>query len=404
MHMYTEIQGGITAPPGYLAAGIHCGIKRYKKDIAVLFSEVPAVAAATFTTNRAAAAPVLLSREILNTAQSIRGIVINSGNANACTGDRGMDDARSMIQTVTEKLGVSADQMLVSSTGIIGEYLPMDKVTTGITEAVKTLARDQNTAAAEAIMTTDTFTKEFAVRFRMNDTDVTIGGMAKGSGMIAPNMATMLAFVTSDIAISEALLKRALKTGVDRSFNSISVDGETSTNDMVLLMANGTANNILIDQANTTEFVLFSNALEYVLTTLAKMIVVDGEGATKLIEIEVNGADSELSARAACRAIGNSNLVKTAIHGEDPNWGRILVALGYSGVPFDPREVEIYFGSVPVIGKNYTINFNHDELRKELSRDQITLTVNLNRGDGFSKFWTCDLSKEYITINAQYRT
>lgn len=402
--MFNEISGGITAAEGFLAAGVNCGIKKNKKDLAVVYSEVPAIAAGTFTRSVAAAPPVIVSRHILQTTPHLRGAVINSGNANSCTGQRGMNDAWEMVRTASQELGLSGEQCVVASTGVIGEYLPMDRVKIGIFNAVKTLSREHHHAAAEAIMTTDTFSKECAVRFRINDTEVTIGGMAKGSGMIAPNMATMLGFVATDARISRSLLQQTLSWAVDRSFNCISVDGETSTNDMVIMFANGAAGNKTIEHEHSREFEIFSTALHHVLLKLAKMIVADGEGATKIIEIVVNGARDDASARTACRAIANSNLVKTAIHGEDANWGRIMVALGHSGIQFQPENVEIYIGSVPVMTKNFAIGQNGTELKSILASSEVTITVHLNEGNGSSSFWTCDLSHEYVSINAQYRT
>lgn len=402
--MYNEIPGGVTAAEGFTAAGIHCGLKKSRKDLALLYSDRPAIAAGTFTTSIAAAPPVYVSRTLLQRSPEVRAVVINSGQANACTGERGMDDAWTMVRAATQHLGIPDNQCLVASTGIIGEYLPMNRITNGIASAAGVLSKENHTAAAEAIMTTDTFVKECAVRFRINDTGVTIGGMAKGSGMIAPNMATMLGFITTDVNISAQLLDTALKHAVDRSFNCISVDGETSTNDMVIMITNGAAGNAIIDNEHSKAFGEFLEVLRYVLTKLAKMIVIDGEGATKLIEIEVSGAADDNSAKTAGKAIANSPLVKTAIHGEDPNWGRIMVALGYSGVQFDPADVEIYFGEVPVFRKNYTIEYDGTILKKVLACNEIRLAINLNRGPASATFWTCDLSKEYISINAHYRT
>jgi glutamate N-acetyltransferase / amino-acid N-acetyltransferase len=402
--MFHECEGGITAAGGFTAAGIHCGIKKQKKDLALLVSETPALAAGVFTTSRTIAPPVHLSRRHLETSQNIYAVIINSGNANACTGDRGMTDALTMASVTAKHLGVSAEQVLVASTGVIGEFLPMDKVVPGIEQIMHYLSKNCHLSSAEAIMTTDTFTKEVAVRTNIGGTVVTIGGMAKGSGMIAPNMATMLGFVTTDVRISRSLLQEALRTAADRSFNCISVDGDTSTNDMVAILANGTAGNPEIQNNSSVEYREFYEALEYVLIKLARMIVVDGEGATKLVEIRIKNAASELAARTAARSIANSNLVKTAIHGADANWGRILVALGYSGIDFNPSDTEVFFGDVPILRKNYTIQFSEEAARKELEKNEVHLTVDLNQGNASARFWTCDLSKEYITINAHYRT
>jgi glutamate N-acetyltransferase / amino-acid N-acetyltransferase len=402
--MFHECDGGITAAGGFTAAGIHCGIKKQKKDLALVVSETPAVAAGVFTTSRTAAPPVHLSRRHLESSEHIYAVIINSGNANACTGDRGMTDALSMVSVTAKHLGLSTEQVLVASTGVIGEFLPMDRVVPGIEQTVRHLSKNCHLSSAEAIMTTDTFIKEAAVRINIGGTTVTIGGMAKGSGMIAPNMATMLGFVTTDVRISRSLLQEALRTAADRSFNCISVDGDTSTNDMVAILANGKAGNPEIQNISSVEYREFYEALEYVLVKLARMIVIDGEGATKLVEIRVQNAASEVTARIAARTIANSNLVKTAIHGADANWGRILVALGYSGIDFNPSDTEVFFGDVPILRKNYTIQFSEEAARKELEKKEVHLTVDLNQGNASARFWTCDLSKEYITINAHYRS
>jgi glutamate N-acetyltransferase/amino-acid N-acetyltransferase len=294
--------------------------------------------------------------------------------------------------------------VLVSSTGVIGQYLPMEQITTGIAEAASMLDAGAHTSAAEAIMTTDKFPKELAVRVVLDGVDVTIGGMAKGSGMIAPNMATMLAFITTDAAISSELLQASLKDAADRSFNRISVDGDTSTNDMVLMLANGVAGNRELNDPADPRYAAFYEALEYLLVRLSKMIVVDGEGATKFIEIEVSGAATEQAAVQAARAIANSNLVKTAINGEDANWGRILAAVGYSGIEFDPAGVEIYFGDVPILRKDYLIDFSEEAAKRVLMEREIKISVHLHQGAASASFWTCDLSKDYVAINANYRT
>lgn len=400
----TEVSGGITAPRGFVAAGIHCGVKKARKDLALLLSAVPATTAATFTTNRVVAAPLMVTKENLERSRMTRAVVVNSGNANACTGERGMADARLMALTAGEALGLHPGEVLVSSTGVIGQYLPIERVCEGIRTAALALSAGGGTDAAEAIRTTDTFTKEIAVRTTVAGVPVMIGGMAKGSGMIAPNMATMLAFVTTDAAAGPELLERTLREVVDRSFNRISVDGETSTNDMVTLQANGQAGNAPLTTTTDEGYAAFREALEHVLVKLSKMIVVDGEGATKFIEINVQGAADERTAVQAARAVANSALVKTALHGEDANWGRILAALGYSGVAFDPAAVEIRFGDLPVLRKNYQIDFSEERAKEILSRREITITIGLHQGSAAASFWTCDLSGEYVAINANYRT
>jgi glutamate N-acetyltransferase/amino-acid N-acetyltransferase len=402
--MYSDCPCGVTGPKGFAAAGIHCGIKRSKKDLALVLSSVPAVSAGIFTLSKVQAAPVLVSKQQLKRSSGSRAILVNSGNANACTGERGLNDAWAMVHAVAMSLGIEENEVLVSSTGVIGQYLPMEKIHAGIPAVATALDPDQHLAAAEAIMTTDTFSKELAVRTNVGGVDVTIGGMAKGSGMIAPNMATMLGFITSDVQITQPVLQYALKQAADRSFNRISVDGDTSTNDMVLMLANGLAGNTVVDDPVSTEFQQFYEALEYLLIRLSKMIVTDGEGATKFIEVEVRGAATEGEADCAARAIANSNLVKTALHGEDANWGRILAAVGYSGIDFDPTDVEIFFGDVPILKQNYRLDFSEADAKRVLTGKEIKITVNLHRGRAVATFWTCDLSKEYVAINANYRT
>jgi len=402
--MDIEEQGGLTSPRGYYASGIHCGVKKMKKDLALLFSETPARAAGIFTTNKVPAAPVLVDKYQLERSSRFRAIVVNSGNANACTGGRGYNDAWDMVKSAAATLRVSEREVLVSSTGVIGQYLPMDKITNGIHEAVEMLDGDGHTAAAEAIMTTDKFSKEFSVKVDLGGVEVIIGGMAKGSGMIAPNMATMLAFITTDANISSELLQFSLKHAADRSFNRISVDGDTSTNDMVLVLANGLAGNIKLTDQFDPAYLKFYEAFEYILMRLSKMIVMDGEGATKFIEIRVKDAKTEEAAVQAAKAIANSNLVKTAIHGEDANWGRIIAAVGYSGIDFNPDHVEIFFDDVPILGRCYKINFSEEEAARVLKQKEIKITVNLNQGSAAASFWTCDLSQDYVAINANYRT
>jgi glutamate N-acetyltransferase/amino-acid N-acetyltransferase len=402
--MVQECGGGITAPRGFQAAGLHCGVKRAKKDLALVVSDVPAACGATFTQNRVPAAPVVVDKEQLSRSSYIRALAVNSGNANACTGDRGMEDAREMVRVTACAARVHESEVLVSSTGVIGQLLPMEKIVTGIVQLALRLSKDGGSAAAEAILTTDTFIKELAVQTTINGVTVTFGGMAKGSGMIAPNMATMLAFVTSDAAIAPPLLKAALKRAVDKSFNRITVDGDTSTNDMVVVLANGLAGNSLLSAENDIGYKEFCEALEHLLVRLAKMIVVDGEGATKFVEITVAGAASDADAAKAAKSIATSNLVKTAIHGEDANWGRVLAAVGNAGIDFKPTETEIFFGPVPILRKNYQADFSEEEAKQVLSQKEIDIRVQLNGGPGVATFWTCDLSKDYVAINANYRT
>jgi glutamate N-acetyltransferase / amino-acid N-acetyltransferase len=398
------INGGITAARGFRAAGLHCGVKKAKKDLAFVLSDSPAACAAAFTQNRVPAAPVLVDREQLARSAYVRALAVNSGNANACTGEQGMTDAWRMVRAAARAARVHESEVLVSSTGVIGQFLPIERIENGIAQAALQLTKEGGTAAAEAIMTTDTFVKEVAVRTEIDGVPVTIGGMAKGSGMIAPNMATMLAFVGTDAAITPPLLQRIVRKVVGRSFNRITVDGDTSTNDMVAVLANGLAGNTCLTAETDPGADAFRAALEEVLVRLSKMIVLDGEGATKFVEITVTGAASEEDATKAARAIASSNLVKTAIHGEDANWGRILAAVGNAGIDFIPEQTEISIGDVPILRKNYRIDFSEEEAKKTLSAKEISITVQLNGGQGSATFWTCDLSKEYITINANYRT
>lgn len=402
--MYNEIENGITAPKGFLASGIHCGIKKKSKDLALIYSEVPANTAAVFTTSKVQAAPVLVCKSQMEKSSQIRAILINSGIANACTGDKGLQDAWDIVKDTAGLLDVYEHEVLVSSTGIIGKPLPVANIVKGVYSAKKELSINGSRFAAEAIKTTDKSTKQIAVEFILGHKTIKIGGIAKGSGMIAPNMATMLAFITTDACISSELLQYFLKKAVERTFNRISVDGDTSTNDMVVVMANGMAGNKELYSTNNPDYRIFYEALEYVLLSLSKMIVLDGEGATKFIEVRINGASNEINAVKAAKAISNSNLVKTAMYGEDANWGRIIAALGYSGIDFTPENVEIFFDNLQILRKNYETDFCEDKAKKILKGKEIKLTVDLNQGYNTATFMTCDLSKDYVDINANYRT
>ncbi len=404
INLFINTKKGITAPTGFLAAGIHSGIKKAKKDLALIYSTTPASVAAVFTTNKVQAAPILVCKLQLNRSKTARAIVVNSGNANACTGERGLNDALAMVLAASHALNIAEQEVLVSSTGVIGQYLPIETIMTGISNASLALNAENHTAAAEAIMTTDKFSKEYSVSFLLNGKEASIGGMSKGSGMIAPNMATMLAFITTDVCIAPQFLQEILAEVSDQTFNRISVDGDTSTNDMVAILANGQTGNQELQSRNDFGFDVFYKALKHVLLELSKMIVLDGEGATKFVEIKVIGASSQQSAVQAGRCISNSNLVKTAIHGEDANWGRILAAIGYSGIDFNPAEVEIFFDNVPILRRNYVIDFSEADAKQVLIKNEITITVNLNIGTEEASFWTCDLSKEYVAINANYRS
>ena len=398
-----ECSGGVTAPQGFLAGGLYSGIRKVKKDLTIIQSTVPAEVAAVFTLNKTQAAPITVGKLQLQKSHLCSAIVANSGNANACTGERGLNDAWMMVDAAAESLNLPREQVMVASTGVIGQYMPMDKIAAGIRQLSGQLSRNGNKDAAEAIMTTDTYSKEVAVQFTLGSSIVTIGGMAKGSGMIAPNMATMLAFLTTDAVIAHPVLQKALRHANDRSFNRITVDGDMSTNDMAMILANGTAKNKLIKD-HSEEYQMFLAALEYVMIKLAKMIARDGEGATKLIEVLVTGAVSEDEAVQAARAVANSNLVKTAIHGADANWGRILAAVGYSGIDFNPDDVEISFGDMSVLKKNYDVTLDEEKAKHILSQENVVIGIHLHRGNQTARFWTCDLTKEYVHINASYRS
>lgn len=370
--------------------------------MAFLYSETPAVAAAVYTQNQVKAAPVMVTQEHL--AQGLaQAVVVNSGIANACTGEQGLADARMMAKLAGDALNIPAEHVAVASTGVIGEYLPMEKIESGIKEAVSLLSTEGGAAAAEAILTTDTATKEYAVQFNLGGKEVIVGGMAKGSGMIHPNMATMLAFITTDACVEQQVLKLALRWAVDRSFNNITVDGDTSTNDMVVLLANGQAGNPDFS-ADQPEFTLFREAIYAVCVELAKMIARDGEGASKFLEVQVKNAASEEEARIIARFIAASSLVKTAIFGEDANWGRVLSAAGASGVLFDPNLVDVYLGDLLVAAEGRGLTFDEERASAILREWNVTITVDLHQGNSLGIAWGCDLTFDYIKINADYRT
>jgi len=393
---------GITAPKGFKSAGIHCGIKKSKKDLALIYSELPATAAGVFTTNKVLAAPVLVCKEFLNSSDSFHAIIINSGNANACTGKLGLENAYKMADETAKRLKIKSNQVFVSSTGVIGEQLPMDKIIKGINHIVDSIEDGNDLATAQAIMTTDTFPKLFNKTFLIDGKEVSIGGIAKGSGMIHPNMATMLAFITTDAKIEKLTLQKLLKNVTDLTFNKIVVDGDTSTNDMVLMLANGASNVEIIDE--TENYKIFEKNLHELLKKLSIDIVKDGEGATKLVEINVEGALSDTDADKAARQIALSPLVKTAIHGEDANWGRIIAAVGYSGIEFNPDLFELEINEVPILKQNYEVTLPNELANQTLKSSEVKIRVNLNAGNGKSTIWTCDFSEEYVKINGSYRS
>lgn len=407
--MWTKKEGGVTAPEGFLAAGVSAGIKKNgKKDIALIYSERPCVAAGVFTRNLVKAAPLLLDLEHLaQTGGKAQAIIVNSGNANACTGEQGAKDARAMAELTAAKLGIKPEEVLVSSTGVIGVNLPMEKVTAGISLAAEALARSGGGAAAQAIMTTDTVKKEVALSIRLEDKEVTIGAMAKGSGMIHPNLATMLCFVTTDAAVEGKALQQALRTAVDATFNMLTVDGDTSTNDSVLVLANGVAGNSPLTE-ESDGYADFTAALTEVCREMAKQIAADGEGATKLLEVQVKNAATLQDARLVAKAVASSNLVKTALFGEDANWGRILCAAGYSGAQFDPGKVEIYLksaaGELQTAAQGAGIPFDEDKAAAILKEKEIIFVIDLQDGEHEASAYSCDFSYDYVKINADYRT
>ena len=403
--MLTKIIGGITAPQGFIAAGIHAGIKKNgKADIGMIYSKVPAAGAAMFTTNKMAAAPVIVSRQASESGK-VRAIVVNSGCANACTGDQGLEDARTMAHAAAKALNLDDCEVLVASTGVIGVSLPMDKIKSGIGQAAAALSENGHEQALAAIMTTDTFPKVCAYEFNLGGKNCKIAGIAKGAGMIHPNMATMLCFITTDAAIAPAVLKQALSQAAELSFNMISVDGDTSTNDMVAVLANGQAGNALIDAAGSQAYQEFYTALRAVCTELAQLIVRDGEGATKFLEINVTGAVSFADAKLASMAIAKSPLVKTAFFGQDPNWGRILCAVGYSGAATQPDKTSLTIGDLTIVVNGQgAVGFDTAKLKEVMAAKDIAITVDLGLGESSATVWTCDFSYEYVKINGEYTT
>ena len=394
--------GSVTSAKGFSAAGIFCGIKKKKKDLALIYSEIPFTTAGTFTINKVKAAPLLLTQSIVMKEQSASAVIVNSGNANACTGENGHKDALAMQTYCAEKLNLKPEAVLVSSTGVIGQKLPMDIMKKGIADIVPQLSGDGGIDAAEAIMTTDTRIKSFAVKMRLSAGEAVLGGICKGSGMIAPNMATMLAFISTDAAMEKKALQFLLREAVKISFNKISVDGETSTNDMVILMANGAAG--IEVKENSEDAAIFLEALTALCKEMAKSIVSDGEGATKLVTINVTNAKSSEDADLVGKSIANSSLVKTALHGSDANWGRILSAAGRSGADIDPSRISISFDDLSVLLPNYELIINEQMASKILSKNEFCINVDLGMGNKESTWWTCDLSEEYVKINADYRT
>lgn len=396
-----KIDGTIASPKGFVADGLHCGLKRKKKDIGWLYSEKIASVAGVFTTNQVKAAPVILTKEKL-ALQKLQAIIINSGNANACTGEKGRMDAKEMCKLTAQALNISAEYVAVASTGIIGKTLPMVQIKAGI-ELLEAKPIKEAQAFQEAILTTDTTQKVSVYQDDFDQYQVTVAGCAKGSGMIHPNMATMLGFITTDANISSSLLQELLSELTEVTFNQITIDGDTSTNDMVLVMANGMSGMPEI-QKDAPEFAKFKAMFTQVLTDLAKMIAKDGEGATKLIETIVTGAKNVSDARMLAKSVVGSSLVKSAIFGQDPNWGRILCALGYSGVVFDPETIQIYLADTLVFENGQPTIFDANQLSESLKTNEVVIQVVLSDGSASSRAWGCDLTYEYVKINALYHT
>ena len=404
-----QMPGGVTAPEGFQASGVaaHIKSKSGKKDVAILYSMSPATAAGVFTTNQYAAAPVEWCRKI-NRRGHAQAIVVNSGNANACTGEEGAQNAAQMAKWAATALGLKARDCFVCSTGVIGVQLPMDRIQAGILAAAKALHSEGGSDAAQAIMTTDTFAKEIAFSFTLGGKKVKIGGISKGSGMIHPNMATMLGFITTDAAISAGALKKALKTVADRTFNMLSVDGDTSTNDSLICLANGLAHNAEIRNEADPLYADFLAALEAVCLALTRMMAKDGEGATKLLEAKIVNARNEKEARKIAKAVIGSSLVKAAFFGEDANWGRIICAVGYSGAKYNPQKVDIYLrsaaGCEAMMQDGSALVFDEENAAKILAEPEIEICIDMKDGQAAATAWGCDLTYDYVKINGSYRT
>jgi len=401
--MINIVEGGVTAPKGYTASGVACGLKNNgNKDLAVVCSEDIAVAAGVFTKNVVKGHSLQLTMEHIKSGYA-KAVIINSGNANACLGEQGIKDANEMAELAAHLLNCKKENILIGSTGVIGIPLNLPKVRGGIRSGISSLSSEGGHDAAEAIMTTDLVSKEIAVDIEIQGERVRIGGMAKGSGMIHPNMATMISIITTDANISRGLLDKALKEVVSRTFNRVSVDGDTSVCDMVIVLANGAAENEGIVKEDA-EYASFKSALDFVCTNLSRMIAKDGEGATKLIEVIAEGALNEEDAYKVVSSIAKSPLVKTAIFGEDANWGRIITAAGYSGADFDPNLVDIYIGDLMVCRNGAGLKFDEDAAKEILKKDEVKIKINLKRGIASDRIWTCDFSYDYVKINGSYRS
>jgi glutamate N-acetyltransferase/amino-acid N-acetyltransferase len=392
----------VTAASGFMAVGVACGVRDAgRRDLGLLFSELPCETAAVFTRNAVKGAPLVVTREAVETG-GVRAVVANSGNANAATGERGIEDARAIRALAAGTLGIKAGEVAVASTGVIGVHLPMDRISSGIRAASGELD-EGGEGFAESILTTDTRTKEAVARVEIGGRTITVGGTAKGSGMIHPNMGTMLAFLTTDAAVERKCLGETLRRVTDRTYNRVTVDGDTSPSDMALLMANGVAGNEALT-LESEDYPIFAEAVECVAQELAKEIARDGEGATRLVEVVVEGAASEERASALAKSVVGSNLVKAAVFGEDANWGRVITAMGYSGVEFDPEEVDLWFGPIKVFSDGEPVAHEEAEANATLARGEVRITARLDEGEASATAWGCDLSYEYVRINGSYRT
>jgi len=409
--MYKVIKGGVTAAKGYKAAGLRAGVKPGKtnKDMAMIFSDVPAVSAGVFTRNVVKAAPVLVDKETIQNNETARAVVINSGNANACTGAQGIANVKASMEEAAAALFIKPEEVLVCSTGVIGQQLPLDVILKGCNMLPAALSSELEGGedAAEAILTTDTCKKQAAVTLELDGKTVTIGAMCKGSGMIHPNMGTMLGFITTDAAITKELLQKALSDLVEDTFNMVSVDGDTSTNDTVLVLANGLAKNTLIDTEND-DYNTFKEALAYICESLSKQIAGDGEGCTRLFEVTAYGAASKEAAKVLAKSVVTSSLTKAAVFGKDANWGRIICAMGYSGVTFDPEKVDIVLESeeksLQLVKDGVATDYSEELATKILSANPVRCKVHVHDGDFEATAWGCDLTHEYVSINADYRS
>jgi glutamate N-acetyltransferase/amino-acid N-acetyltransferase len=401
--MFKENNPGVTFPKGFKAAGVKAGIKKSGNlDVALIYTEKEAAIAGTFTQNAVAAAPVWVSRAVLKTG-SAHAIVANAGCANACTGERGMKDAKAMAALVAAELGCRDDDVIVGSTGVIGVNLPMDKMEAGIKQAAKELSTNGSVNAGNAIITTDTYSKACSVEVEIGGKKVRFGAIAKGSGMIQPNMATMLCYITTDAAIDQKLLQTALSDVVETSFNMISIDGDMSTNDMAIVLANGEAGNLKITEKNA-DYQVFYETLNKICEGLSKKIAADGEGATKFITVHVAGTKSFANAKTIGMSVAKSPLVKTAFFGEDPNWGRVICAVGYAGVPMNPEKTVVKFGSVTVYANGVGAEIDEEALRKVMEEHDIVIDIDMGIGEEEATVWSCDFTYEYVKINGEYHT